>query len=314
MPPPSATKAGQPAPATPTAPDDEFGFGTTDPDKPEYVEGGDNTEFNLDEYGNVTAWQDMLLARLKKEIPAIAEAFGESPAAYSAWLQQIFPTMLGAVEKSISSDYLAPLNLTATPQGFEFIYGIATNWLSAKDGRLGMAFENREAWASGGGGGGGRGGGAGRPTAAQIRANFDIDQLSAQVSEIFRGTILDEAKDPRGIASAYVEAIVKNPEQKLDFQTFVENQAKATPRYASLYRNKPEGLGDAQYLMPYLNSAMQAARPKEAVNIAAGGAQLGADPAAFRSRLNRTNATVTSAPFISSMENRLTTLNRVLKG
>lgn len=320
MPAPSATQAGQGQTAPTTGdsyanPATQSSSGTS---KPTYNPEGtpaENQAYYDEEYGIPDVWQDYLRDRLFKEIPSIAETFGEDPRSYEAFLHKVFPEMLGAVQRSIQSDYLKPLNLTASPQGFEFIYGIATNWLSSRDGRLAAAFDNRELWATGGrgSGGGGRGGPV-RPTAEQIRAQFDLDELAAEARDVWRSTVLDEPTDARGMASAYVEAIVQNPDQRLDFKTFIEKQAEGTARYVSLYRNKPPGMTPAQYLMPYLNTAQQMARPKEAVNIAAGGAQLGADPAAFRSRLNRTNANTTSAPFISSLESRMTGLKRVLKG
>lgn len=297
-----------------------FGFGdeAEDTDKIEFQPGGDNAAYWEQEYESALSWQDALRDRWLKEVPAMAEAFGESTAAYKAWVNRQMGGMMEYVTDmwhSLSQGGLpGSTDLTQSPQGMESLFQMGMSYLAGRDQRLQSFWVGTKGGKIPGSGGRGGGGGARRPTAAEIRANFDLNELAAGVTEIFRGTILDDAKDPRAIASAYVESIVRNPEQKLDFEAFVKEQAKATPRYASLYRNKPKAMSDAQYIMPYLNSAMQMARPKEAVNIAAGGAQLGADPAAFRSRLNRTNATTTSAPFISSMEQRMTGLKRILKG
>jgi hypothetical protein len=288
-------------------PDAPFG-GIFSPDQsgPEYVEGGDNTEFYQDEFGTPVAWQEYLYDRLFDEIPNVAEAFGENPQTYAAWLSNLFPDLLRAVDRSINSDYLAPLDLTNTPAGFEFIYGIATNWLGSRDRRLQEALDlGLGARRSGGGGGGG-----GRSVAQQ----FDLDQLANSVRDIWRGTLLEEPKDARGIARAYVDAVTANPMQKLDFETFVLTRVEQEPRYASIYRNKPASMSAQQYMAPYFNMAVQVAAPQEAAKLAIGGAQFGADPNAFRNRLARTDAVTGSSPFISRLEQRLSNLKGVLKG
>lgn len=303
-------------PPTGTGTVGSYGFGETaaPDDKLEYTPGGDNQEFYQDEFGSLITWQQYLEERLFDEVPKAAAAFGENPDTYTAWLQQLFPSMLWEIDQSLNDGSFAPPpDYLSSPQGFEFVYKMAVNYLGARDKRL-LSRPGQLAGGTSGGGGGGGGGGSRMPTADEIRANFDLDQLSSAVNDIYRGLILDDAKDPRGIASAYVEAIVRNPQQKLDFQSFVEKQAMATPRFASIYRNKPAALSPQQYIQPFLQAALQTVRPNDAAKIATGGAQMGADPNAYRARLARTNAQTTSAPFIAGLEQRLHSLKGVLKG
>lgn len=289
-----------------------------DDPKIEWSETGDNLAYWEEDLNTATSWQDSLYSRLLKEIPDVAETYGEDPGAYTAWFKRQAPQMITDLERMVRSSMSGGQNQLPggasldTPEGMGYIYQMARMWLGNQDPRIVNAMRAEDGVDRSRGSGGG--GGGGRMTADQIRASFDLDQLAATARNIWQGTLLDDPKDARGMASAYVDAIVRNPDQKLDFEAFINKQAEGTARYASLYRNKPAAMSPQQYLMPYLNSAQQMARPKEAVNIAVGGAQLGADPNAFRSRLNRTNAVTTSAPFISSMEQRMTGLKRVLKG
>ena len=165
--------------------------------------------------------------------------------------------------------------------------------------------------------GGSRRGGGGRsgPTEADIRGQFDLDELAEVAANIWRGMLLTDDADTRGMAKAYVDAIVSSKGKKhIDFTEFVRGRAKQTDRYASIYRNKPDSLAEEQYLAPYFQSAMRVVRPGEADEIAIGGAQFGASSEAFAARLRRSEAATSSAPFINELQDRLSDLNRLFKG
>ncbi len=166
------------------------------------------------------------------------------------------------------------------------------------------------------GGPGGRGGG-GRtgPTAQEIRDQFDIEELSEAAANLWRGMLLTDDADTRGMAKAYIDAMVAGKgKKKIDFVEFIRNKAKATDRYASIYRNKPDSMSEEQYLAPYFQSAMQVVNPHDADEIAIGGAQFGASSEAFAARLRRSEAATGSAPFINELQERLGALNRLFKG
>lgn len=172
-------------------------------------------------------------------------------------------------------------------------------------------------WASAGegSGGGGGGGGGGGPTAEDIRGKFDLDELTEAGKNIWRGMLLTDDADIRGMAKSYVDAIVASKgKKKIDFVEFIRGKAKETDRYASIYSSKPDSLSEEQYLAPYFQAAMQVAAPGDADELAIGGAQFGADAQTFAARLRRSEAATSSAPFIEELQSRLTALNKLFKG
>jgi hypothetical protein len=167
---------------------------------------------------------------------------------------------------------------------------------------------------SAGGGRGGGGGGSRALTPEEIRNQFDLDQLSARADRIKQGLVLETFKDPRGIARAYVDAVVAGKgEKKIDFDTFVEERVKETGRFKSIYRNLPPGMDPRQYIAPLYQQAMAVA-PREAEARTIGAAQFGASAQQFQQRLNRTDAVTGSAPFINKMQTRLGQLKGILRG
>lgn len=152
-------------------------------------------------------------------------------------------------------------------------------------------------------------------TPQEIRQKFDLDQLADRATALWRSYLLDEPTDARAMAKAYVDAVVDTKgEQVIDFDTFISKKVKDTTRYASVYRNKPESVGEQEYLQPYFQAASQVLRPENAAGAAIGGAQFGASAEAFGARLGRSNEVRTSAPFINSMEERMRSIGKVFRG
>lgn len=201
------------------------------------------------------------------------------------------------------------INLTETPEGMNHIFDLARQWVSMywPGFRDAVLFKP-----PGGGGGVGRRG----PTAAEIRAQFDLDQLTRLVDEMSRALVLAEEPNARAIATAYVDAIVKDPNQELDFETFVRNRILSTARAKTIYKNKPESMSEEQYLQPYVAAFQSRVGPgfgDQLANTATAGARLGASPGAFEQRLNRTRQVQTSTPFLSKMGQRLSNVQQVLR-
>lgn len=272
---------------------------------------------------------DNVNKQILAEMRAAAKKMGENPIFYEQIFEQFNREFWGDADKDIFQyEALVSPTLQANEPGFiaantgedtaqEFVQnedsynkllGYARWWYSNKI--PGLA-DNWGGSSSSGGSGGGKSG----PSAADIRASFDLDQLANRVDDLFRSYLITESKDPRTLAKQYVDTIVSNPDQELDFDTWVvNNHIKKQPRYASIYGQKPEGMSEQQFLQPYLNIANQVLRPDNAGDAAIGGAQFGASPEAFRNRLARSNETVTSAPFMQNLEGRLNSLKGVLKG
>lgn len=76
------------------------------------------------------------------------------------------------------------------------------------------------------------------------------------MNDLWFNAVLDSAPNPRGLAKAYVETIVKDPEQKVDFDTFVRKRVENSKRYKTIYRRKPEGMPHEQFLQPLYQTAL----------------------------------------------------------
>ncbi len=194
-----------------------------------------------------------------------------------------------------------------TVEGFNQLKEAAVQWYS-----------NVLPFNAGGGSfrGGGGGGGRRSLTPDEIKKQFDLDELAERATEIWRGILLTDDFDARGMARAYVDAVIAGKgEQRIDFDTFIRNKARETDRHASIYKNfKPGALSEEQYLQPFYAAAQQVLRPENAADVAIGGAQFGADSATFGARLRRSEEATSSAPFIGELETRLTDLNNLFKG
>lgn len=200
------------------------------------------------------------------------------------------------------------INLTETPEGMNHIFDLARQWVSM----YWPGFRDAVLTKPPSSGGVGRRG----PTAAEIRAQFDLDQLTRLVDEMSRALVLAEEPNARAIATAYVDAIVKDPKQELDFETFVRNRILSTARAKTIYKNKPESMSEEQYLQPYVAAFQSRVGPgfgDQLANTAIAGARLGASPGAFEQRLNRTRQVQTSTPFLSKMGQRLSNFQQVLR-
>lgn len=208
----------------------------------------------------------------------------------------------GSTNRSAADEFLT------NPESFEKLISYARWWYSNKIPGL------ADNWGGTSDSSGSHGSGSGI-TSADIKKSFDVAQLATRVDDLYHAYLIDKSDDPRGVANAYINAVVKNPDQKLDFDTFViGNYIQKSPRYASIYVNKPEGMSETDYLGAYTSRARSVLRPEEAEAVAIGGAQFGADASAFEERLKRSNEYRTSSPFIESFQGRLSSLRGVLKG
>jgi hypothetical protein len=117
------------------------------------------------------------------------------------------------------------------------------------------------------------------------------------------------------MAKAYVDKIVKNPDQTLDFDEFIlGNNIQKENRYASIYKQKPSSMSEQEFLQPYHQTAKQILQPDAAAGAAIGGAQFGASAAQFQERLARSNEYQTSSPFMQGLEGRMSSIKGLLKG
>lgn len=295
----------------------------------DFVYGGTNAPYIDQETtstGRVTGTplQQSVNAQILSEMKAAAKRMGQN----SFFFEQIFETYNNAFWKDADKDIfrygalvpdqrfregnIAPEDAKEfqnSPQSYELLVGYARWWYSSKIPGL------AEAWggASSGGGGGGRSRG---PSAQDIRNQFDVAQLATRADDLFRAYLLTDSDNPRGIAKDFVDEMVRTRgEKKLDFDTFVtEKYIKNSPRYASIYTNKPDDVEAADYISRYHQMAAQVLRPNQVADAAIGGAQFGADASTFGERLKRTNEYRTSSSFMNNMEARMNSIKDVFRG
>lgn len=285
------------------------------------VGGDDDPETFEEEVGierTTQTWQDGLLRSLEAQVKAQAKANGYDQNLAVQWLYSNYSDLVQWVDNSLISredfgiDSDMPLFDPSNPADLQSINAVAQQYLNASwPGFFGGAPQ-----ASGGGGRGG--GGPRRPTASEIRAQFDLDELAGGANDIWRAMLWDDPEDPRGIARAYVDAVVANPEQKLDYQTFVEQRARQTSRYETMYKMKPDGLSEVQYTSQLGQQAFQVlggsgGQKDRLGRVVAQGAALGATPDAFRGRLSRTREATNSNGFMGGIEQKLRAARGVLR-
>ena len=247
-------------------------------------------------------WEDAIISGLQRDIRAAAKDAGYNQDLADGIVSQF---QMGVVRHL--DDWLSRMEQTGpmTAGQYDWLLSEAKLFISSKSD-IGRYFFNLAEQKP-------DGPGTRKPTAQEIRQSFDLDELTNAVSNMYRGLLLDDAADPRAIARAYIEAIVSNPDQKLDFDTYVEGYIDKEPRAAAIYRNKPDSMSKAQFLQPYMQSAQQVLRPGNAAEAARAGAQLGSSPDAFREKLGRSREAQVSSPFITGMENKITQLGNLFK-
>lgn len=311
---------------------------SADPDDPVFLAGADNTDFWKANVVDMAALEPNLAAALRPAVitSGVNNGFADDGMA-QFWDAAWSPTYRGGqgalgylddllMGEDIDTNFLTINDVTAQgiqqikdnqldyfmsdPKGFEVLTIRMWDWFAKQlpydPGTLGSVQTGPS---------GGRGSGRRGMTEEEIRNSFDLDLLSDQATQVWRGMLLDEPENARAMATAYVDAIVASKaEKKIDFQQFIREKARLTGRHASIYRSKPETMGEEEYLGRYWASAQQVARPDEAAAAAIGGAQFGASAGAFAQRLARTDAATSSAGYINSLHGRLSELNKVFKG
>lgn len=255
------------------------------------------------------SWQEIMFEAMRPLIVSAAKKQGINSTLATTFVNQNFSGLMSYLNRDIMTTPQASRFYTTT--GMNSLINIAYQWYANKIPGL------RGTSAFGGGeGSGGGGGGRSGPTAADIRASFDLNQLSDEVVKMTRGFLLTESKDPRGIARAYVDAVVANPEQKLDFQTFVKSRLQADPRWATLYKLKPKGMDELDYIGQYTQHAQRMLGANSGVDWseqAFHAAGLGADPQAWNARLERSDRFTAQAPFVAKLQERTSRLRHVLR-
>lgn len=263
-------------------------------------------------------WQEAVIDRIKEDIKAVAKTYEMDMSVMEGWFAGQQANLIGYLTNAVmgqAAKYGANRGMTDTPAGIAFLFEQARSWVGMQFPAFNQLI-NGIGPGGGSGSGSGRGSGPRRPTAAQIRAQFDLDQLTQTVNDMSRALVLADDKNARSIARSYVNAIVANPEQELDFETFVRGRILASNRAKTIYKSKPKSLTEEQFLQPYVQAAMQRIGPgfgDQLAQLSIAGAQLNADPNAFQQRLERTSQVQSGAPFLTGLAEQLTGIKDVLR-
>ena len=254
-------------------------------------------------------WQDQLFDAIIGQTRSLAKEGGMSADMAEAFvriswgglLDYIGKDIFGRTQTQVYGD--ANLTMTNTAEGLQKLAGISMNWIAARiPGFSGLT----------------SGGGARGPTTAEIRASFDVGQLAGRAGDLWRGYLVEEPKDARSIARAYVDAVARTGgKQKIDFDTFVVDRIKKTPRYAVMSKNKPKGMDYMNYIAPFVGSANEILGGNQGrggiSQVVMSAAGLGSDPQSFRERLKRSDTVTGSSGYINSLTEKTSGISRVLR-
>ena len=131
------------------------------------------------------------------------------------------------------------------------------------------------------------GGGAGRSA-----ITFDRNQLLESARDRWGGLMLETPDEIEGIVDQYIKeanSFWMNKGGQLDFDTYLVNQMRATPRYKTLYRRKQSFETEEEYMARYRGTVAQFGLNERATQReTTAGLRSGAGAAGFASRVSRT--------------------------
>lgn len=140
---------------------------------------------------------------------------------------------------------------------------------------------------------------------------YDKNQLKNTATGLVSQLLLDDNEQfVNKVTADYIDYKIANPGKQIDFNSYVYTQIKNTGRYKMLYKNKPLGLTEQQFLSTY-NSATEIAAPGDRSEIIASQATAGgtAETAAVAARFSESGAR--SNTFINSVEQSAETLAKL---
>jgi hypothetical protein len=161
-----------------------------------------------------------------------------------------------------------------------------------------------------GSGRGGGGGGGGR----SVAESFDADMLADRINQTWQAFTLSDAPNAKELARQYISTVAGNPTQALDFNTWVKKRVLDSPDAKFIFRNKPAGVSEEDYIKFYASNVFSVLGPTgDAPTVAKNAASFGASPDALEGRL-RFHPTVTkSSNFLNRIEDRYRSMRDVLQ-
>jgi hypothetical protein len=252
------------------------------------------------------AWEGYVLGRAIWEINNAAAIFGFDADPYITWLNMNSNLLLNGImpnaQKWREEPERVDVNMMRT-------WGdMAVWWLKGQFPELADALGQPAFTTS-------RGRGSGRRGAS--RADFDVEELARGANQLWQAYLIEDAPDARGLAESYINQVLKNPLQRLDFESFVKGKIEKTARYALMDERRPEGLTYEQWIGDYTAKVRSILGPGEdgqVGRIIQSAAQLASSDDELSGRLRRERQVKTSAPFIQGLEAQLLAVKDVFRG
>lgn len=163
----------------------------------------------------------------------------------------------------------------------------------------------------GGGRGYGRGSGGG---AGSLRGSFDIDQLAQGIRQMWSLYLRATPNvNAHGLAKAYVDQVVANPAQTLDFSTWVKGRMKEDPKWKFTFQNKPHGVSPEEYMQGYAGAIIGTLGQQKGIGQAIRGqAALNATPGDVQGFLGMQDQIIRSTGFMGNIEERFRSARKIL--
>lgn len=151
------------------------------------------------------------------------------------------------------------------------------------------------------------------PDYANPDEQYDRNQLKNTATGMVTQLLLDDNPNfVNKVTADYVDYRIANPGSKVEFNSYVFNAIKNTGRYKMIYKNKPLGMTEQQYISNYTNATQMAAPSEQnelvTAQAAAGGTAETAQVAAmFGETGSRSNQ------FINSVEKSAESLAKLFR-
>lgn len=151
------------------------------------------------------------------------------------------------------------------------------------------------------------------PDYANPDEQYDRNQLKNTATGMVTQLLLDDNPNfVNKVTADYVDYRIANPGAKVEFNSYVFNAIKNTGRYKMIYKNKPLGMTEQQYISNYTN-ATQMAAPSEQQELVTAQAAAGgtAETAQVAAMFGETGSR--SNQFINSVEQSAESLAKLFR-
>ena len=151
------------------------------------------------------------------------------------------------------------------------------------------------------------------PDYANPDEQYDRNQLKNTATGMVTQLLLDDNPNfVNKVTADYVDYRIANPGAKVEFNSYVFNAIKNTGRYKMIYKNKPLGMTEQQYISNYTN-ATQMAAPSEQQELVTAQAAAGgtAETAQVAAMFGETGSR--SNQFINSVEKSAESLAKLFR-